>query len=313
MVKGERQMVITLTGSNSFLLKTELDKLTTAFTAEHTDFGLERLDGEEAEFQKLYDALTNLPFLASKKMVVLRNPSADKTFVEQAEKLLKDLPETIDVILVEPKLDKRLSYYKFLKKATDFREFNELDANGLSKWLVEYVKNQKGSLTLGDARFLIDRVGTNQQLLKNEADKLLLYDPKLTRRTIEVLTEQTPQSTIFELLDAAFAGNQQKALKLYAEQRALKVEPQQIIAMLAWQLHVLALVKTAGERTPDQITKEAKINPFVVRKSISIARKLTLPELKKIIHDALVLDIRLKSEQIDADEALQFFLLSLSN
>ncbi len=70
-----------------------------------------------------------------------------------------------------------------------------------------------------DAKYLVMRVGANQQTLSNELAKLLSYDKAITRQTIDLLTEQTPQSTIFELLDAAFAGNSKKAMELYAEQR----------------------------------------------------------------------------------------------
>jgi len=306
-------MVIVLAGENGFMLRAELEKLVADFLGDYGDMALERLDGEEASFERLQEALQSLPFLASKKMVVLRSPSANKQFAESAERLLTELPETTDVILVEPKLDKRLSYYKFLKKAADFREFAPLDANGLARWLVDRARLQGATLQVADARFLVDRVGANQQLLGKELEKLLLYDPKITRANIELLTEAAPQSTIFELLEAAFAGNTRCALELYAEQRALKVEPQQIIAMLAWQLHVLALVKTAGDRTPDQIAREAKLNPFVVRKSAAIARQLTLAKLKALITELLEIDTRLKREPLDPDEALQNFLLSLTH
>ncbi|HEY1835420.1 MAG TPA: DNA polymerase III subunit delta [Candidatus Saccharimonadales bacterium] len=306
-------MKVTLTGGNSFGLRGELDKLVANFLDEHGDMALERLDGEEATFERMQEALQSLPFLASKKMVVLRGPSANKQFAENAERLLTELPETTDVILAEPKLDKRLAYYKFLKKATDFREFVPLDASGLARWLMQAAKDRGGSLSSSEASFLVNRVGANQQLLGNELEKLALYDPKITRANIELLTEATPQSTIFELLEAAFAGNTKRAFKLYEEQRALKVEPQQIIAMLAWQLHILALVKTAGDRTSDQIAREAKLNPYVVRKSAAIARKLSLPELKTLIANLLEIDTRLKREPINADEALQNYLLQLAS
>jgi DNA polymerase-3 subunit delta len=282
------------------------------FVAEYTDMALERVDGEEAEFVRIQEALTSLPFLSNKKMVVLRAPSASKKFIEEAEKLLSDIPETTDVMIVEPKLDKRLSYYKYLKKSTDFREFPELDANGLSKWLVDTSKEQGGSLSSSEARYLVERVGVNQQILSNELEKLLLHDAKITRVSIDALTEATPQSTIFQLLEAAFAGNTKRMLQLYHEQRALKVEPPQIIAMLAWQLHVLAVIKTAGDRNPSDIAKEAKLSPFVVQKSANIARKLSLTELKKMIADLLRIDMRSKRESIDPDEALQHYLLSLA-
>ncbi|MGC1177308.1 MAG: hypothetical protein WA843_04520, partial [Candidatus Saccharimonadales bacterium] len=168
------------------------------------------------------------------------------------------------------------------------------------------------SLSTADARYLVERVGVNQQLVSNELEKLLLYDATISRKTIELLTDPAPQSTIFQLLEAAFAGNTKTVLKLYAEQRAQKVEPPQIIAMLAWQLHVLAIIKTAGDRSTDQIAQEARLNPFVVRKSQGIARSLSLADLKNLIADLLKIDIVTKRTTTDPDEALQHYLLKLA-
>lgn len=304
-------MTVVLTGENHFLLQQELQQVVGDFVAEHGDMALEQLDGEEAEFDRLREALQSLPFLASRKLVVLRNPGLNKEFIEHAEALLNELPNTTDLVIVEQKLDKRTSYYKYLKKHTDFHEYHELDAPGLAKWLVDFAAEQGGKLERKDATYLIERVGLNQQLLSNELTKLIQYSPQVSRANIDLLTEKTPQSTIFELLDAALLGNSKKALELYDEQRAMKVEPQQILALVGWQLHVLALVKTAGNRDAGQIASEAKINPYVVRKSQGVARHMTMPQVKKLVHDVLVLDVRLKSESIDADEALKNLILTL--
>ncbi|MGH7236956.1 MAG: DNA polymerase III subunit delta [Candidatus Saccharimonadales bacterium] len=313
-------MITTLAGENDFLRSQELDLLVQNFLDGYGDMGLERLDGEEAGFEKIREALQSLPFLASKKLVVLRTPSANKQFVERAENLLKDLPETTDVILVEPKLDKRSSYYKFLKKATDFKEFNALDENGLARWLAE-TANARGAsssssgeqkFSVNDARFLVQRLGTNQELLKNSLDILLLSGDKITRKTIEQMTEPTPQSKVFDLLEAAFNGRTKLALELYDDQRAQKVEPLAIIAMIAWQLKVLATVKAAGQASPAEIAKQSKIKPYVISKNIGLARKLQLSQIKQLVRDLLELDVRLKSESIDADEALRLYLLKLN-
>lgn len=292
------------------MLREALRSRVETFVAEYGDLALERLDGEEASFDRMREALESLPFLTSKKLVVLSSPSANKDLLEKAPELLEGIPETTDVIIVEPKLDKRLSYYKFLKKKAEYQEFGELDESGLTRWLVEEAKRRGGTLAQSDARHLVERVGNDQLLLSNELNKLLAYDPQITRGTIDLLTDLAPQSTIFELLDAALAGKTKRALELYAEQRAMKVEPQQIIAMLAWQLHVLALVKAAGQRDPATIAREAKLNPFVIRKSLAAAQRLTLAELKNLIRRTLQLDLRLKSQPIDADEALMNLLLT---
>ena len=305
-------MIQTLTGANTFLLKRELDVAVAAFVMAHGDLALERIDGQEAELAKIQEAITSLPFLSNKKMVVLRAPSANKAFTEKVAQLLGDVPETTDVIIVEPKVDKRSSYYKYLKSKTTFQEFNDLDQYALASWLVATANGLGGTINSKDANYLVERVGANQQTLGNELEKLLLYAPTITRQTIDSLTEAAPQSTIFQLLEAVFAGNLHRAFELYSEQRALKVEPAQIIAMIAWQLHVLVIIKTAGQRSADEIAREAKISPYVIRKSQEIARRLTLVKLKALISDLLIIDTRMKREALDADEALQHYLLKLS-
>jgi DNA polymerase III subunit delta len=306
-------MVITITGANDFSRHAELQKLISDFVAEHTDMALERFDGEETAAARMRESVASLPFLTARKMVILREPGKQKAFSEHIADVFKEISDSTDLVIIEPKLDKRLTYYKTLKKETDFREFNELDANGLARWVVGYAKEQGGTIGAADARFLVDRVGPNQQLLSAELGKLLAYDPQISKQSIEALIEPMPQSTIFELLDAVFAGKAARAMELYREQRALKVEPQAIMAMLAWQLHILALIASAGSRSADDIARESKLNPFVVRKCQGLARNIGLDKLKTMVEQLLVLDRKSKSVSIDVDEALQFYLISLAN
>lgn len=127
-----------------------------------------------------------------------------------------------------------------------------------------------------------------------------------------LLTEPTPQTTIFELLETAFAGNTKRALTIYRDQREQKVESAQIIAMLTWQLRVLAFIKTAAGRSSEAIAKEAKLNPYVVRKSQSAAGRITFERLKQLISDLVLIDMRSKLESIDLDESLQLYLIKIA-
>lgn len=305
------KMIYTLTGANSFLLKTQVRQLITDFVKQYGDFGLERLNAEEADYAKLLESVQAMPFLAAKRMVVIDAPASNKELVEKIEILLDTVNDQTDIVFVEPKFDKRSSLYKLLKKKTDFSEFNELDEGNLSSWIVGQTKAQGGEISRADARYLVQRIGINQLRLSNELAKLLTYNSVVTRKTIDLLTVQTPQSTIFDLLDAAFAGNKKKALQLYQEQRRQKVEPQAILALVAWQLYNLSIVKAAGDRTIEQVAKEAKLNPFVVRKTANLARNISLSDLKLLVSQTLSLDLRLKSETMDADEALQDLLISI--
>jgi DNA polymerase-3 subunit delta len=305
-------MVTTLTGVNSFTLDQAAQQLITAFVDRYSDMGLERLDGEELTMDRIQEALTTIPFLAERKLVVTRRGGGLKAWTEQAEAILSQLPDTTDVLLIEPKLDKRLSYYKYLKAHTSFHDYPELDAGSLIRWLCQQAEANQGSLAPSVARILVDRVGLNQQRLNQELTKLLLFNPTITRESVEELTEQAPQSTIFTLLEAAFNGDSARALKLYQEQRALKVEPLQLIAMLTWQLHIIALIKAAGSRSPDAIAKEAKLSPYVVKKSMAIARSLRVAELKALLADLQAIDQKSKRQAINLDDSLQNYLLTIS-
>ncbi len=306
-------MITTLTGNNHFQIIQKLNELSSKFIKQYNDLAVERLDGEEAEIGPINEALQNLPFLLEKKLVILRDPSKNKQFSEKIEQIISSIPDSIEVVIIESKIDKRQNYFKVLKSKTEFRELSEQDDITLAKWLSESAKKAGGQLGFGEARYLIDRVGVNQELLFNELNKLLIYQPSVTRGTIDLLTEPSPQSSIFDLLDTAFSGNSEKTMALYNEQRQKRVEPLEIMAMIGWQLHILATIKAGGQRSIDDIAKEAKLNPFVVRKSYEIAHNLSLAELKALINRALKQDVSLKSQIIDADDAMRHFLLSLAS
>jgi DNA polymerase III delta subunit len=198
-----------------------------------------------------------------------------------------------------------------LKAKTQYEEFSEMDARELARWLSAEAKKQGGQLTLADANYLVERVGSGQQLLASELNKLITYDPKVSRENIDRLTEKTPQSKVFDLLDAAFAGDKERALELYDEQRAQKVEPQFIMAMVAWQLKLLALAKAGGNKSSQQIAKDAGLSPYPVMKAQNLARKIDDERLRRMIAEALEIDQKGKTKNIDLDEALKTYLVTL--
>ncbi len=305
-------VITTLTGENDAERLREQARIVGEFVAEYTDMGLERLDGEDASYEQLLAAVQSLPFLVTRKLVVIRGASNNKELAERFEQFLDAVTDSTDVLFVEGKLDKRTALYKQLKKLTDFKEYGVLDAAGSARFAGEYVKEQGGALSAGDARLLIERVGIDQLGLRHELDKLLAYSPKITRQSIELLTDALPQSKIFELLDAAFAGRTKQLLVLYKDQRAQDVEPQQIVAMLVWQLYIFAVVKAGQNKPASEIARTARLSPYVVEKSQALMRRTTLARLKEMISELRALDVRSKSEGIVLDEALQHYLLTLT-
>lgn len=305
-------MIVSLTGNNSYSLNKRLREIVDKFKADFGELAIERIDGEESDAQAITDAVQGLPFLTAKKLVIVRSLSNNKLAAEHIEQIISSASPDTDVIFYEPITDKRTVFYKTLKAKTQFEELDSLDSHGLAGWLVGQASVQGGELTATDARYLIDRVGQNQTLLANELAKLITYSPKVDRKNIDLLTEKTPQSKVFDLMDAVFAGNKARALQLYEEQRSQKVDPQAILAMLAWQLNVLAVTKYASGKSPEAIAKDVGMSPFPISKVTSLARRLTPEEIKKLVNSAHKIDKLSKTKSIDLDEALKTYIATIA-
>lgn len=308
-------MTITLAGTNWFGVKSRLDELENNFVQGHGELAIEKLDGAETGLEQIQNALNSVPFLVSKKMVVVHDLSADKQASEAIEAILSAAQaDTAELVIVEAKLDKRSVYYKQLKKHTEFQEFNELDEYQLADWLVDEAKTQKGELTKNDARYLIQRVGANQTALSHELEKLIQYNPKISKDSIGALTEESPSSTIFNLIDSAFSGDLKTAFRLYDEQRMQKVEPQAIHAMLVWQMHAVALVSQAPrDANSAKIASDSGMSPFVIHKSQRIAHEMGRTRILEFL--TLLRDIDYKSKRIalDYDEAMRYAISNLAS
>lgn len=304
-------MAVTLTGSNFLQLKKRLDELMARFMAEQGELAIEKIDAAEADLQTVLDAVQSVPFLAQRKMVVLREPSSKKDISENIEQIISSCADSTDLVIYEPAPDKRTAYYKTLQKLSQLEQFAELDSPGLARWLVDEAAARGGKLSPRDAMYLIDRLGSDQQTLAGELEKLMLYRPEISRDTIELLTEAAPQGKIFELLDAAFGGNKRRALRLYDEQRAQKVEPQAIMAMLVWQLHLITLASLGKGRPPAQIASDAGIKPYPLNKAVALASKLDGKRLRMMVADLLKIDTQSKTTSLDLDDALKTYIATL--
>lgn len=301
-------MTVVIAGENDFIAQRELRARIAAFAKAHGELAVERLHAEEADMARIQQALSETSLFAPERLVVLESPSAHKAFQEKAAELLASVPETTQVIVVEPKPDKRTTYYKFLKKQAEFVVADPLDARQLPTWAMAYAKEQGATLSRSDAQYLVDRQGgASQQRLASEIEKLARANGTITRESIDALTDKSPQSKIFDLLEAAFAGNGARAMDVYDEQRAQKVEPQEIMAMIGWQLRQVALAKFAQGHS----LSEAKINGYAAQKAENAARRMTQQQVKDAVARLVAIDALSKQAPLDVDEAVRAYILTL--
>lgn len=305
-------MTIVFTGENAYARDAAATSYIRQFIAAHGDVAVDRFDGIELEPADLISTVSSLPFLSDRRMVVVRGFGENKALLERVEDIVSAVTDSTDCILIEQTLDGRSKAYKYLQKHTDMRVFHAVHDQDLLAWVQASFAEAGTQVSRQAAQYLVDRVGPNQQLLASEIEKVMLYTHTPTPDSIADIVDYMPQGSVFAMLDSVFAGNITAGLALYDEQRAQGQEPQKILGMIAWQLHVLALVKTAGTMPPSEIASVTKLNPYVIRKNQSVVRSLSLARIKAMVTDALATDLSLKRSSVSADDALKTLILSFA-
>lgn len=287
-------MIQTLTGTNVYARGQALGRATEAFLAEHSGAAVERYDGATLEASELLEAVRATSLFAPQKLMIIRGGGANPAFAGQIEDFIAARDPDVTVLLVEDQLDKRGSYYKTLKKQTDFHEFPELDRSALIKFADEYVRQLDASIAPGDAGYLVDKIGAHQQRLANELDKLALLGGRIDRARIDQLVEGSSEETAFALLDAVFVSGSSEQLRDRVQQLARHEDAYKFMGLLASQFYNLALVWSFGDQSEDSIAKASGLHPFVVKKLRRAARGVSAARLRQMTDQLVRADRQLK-------------------
>lgn len=304
-------MITVLTGTNHFQVKKELEALRQAFISKHGEPGVEVLDGTQLEVEQMKAVLTGASLFASDKFVVIKNISQSKDLSEQFLSIANDIPKEVRVILQEEGIDKRTSFYKTLKKEHEVIEFGEPSEQEVLKWISQKIKDEGGTISNSATQTLLRYIGTDQTQLLNEIQKLVSYNQEVSLETIEELVEKRPEDTVFQLLDATLSGRKEEALKILENLERSHEDPFAVANMLIWQTHILAVVSAAGNRPDSEISKQTKINPYVIQKTKRLTTRLSQKAINTIIESIAELDIKLKTSSVKPWRLLEQTILSL--
>lgn len=304
-------MITVLFGSNRFALRRRLNQLVQDFENKYSSAGVERYAAENIDANNLGSVVAGGTLFSVQKLVIITDLSSNKQLSESFEKLAGQVSEDAHIVLVEAALDKRTLLYKTLKKTAQLEEFTEMDEAAAASWVAEEVKKASASISASDSRLLVQYVGSDQLRLANELAKLVAYDPAINVETIDLLVEKKPQETIFQLLEYALSGKIKQAMSVLEGLERAHEDPFQVANMLIWQVHILAIVSSSDAPVESQIAKDAKLNPFVVKKTKMLTAQLSALKVSAIIDATAELDIKLKTSSGNPWRLLESTLLAI--
>jgi DNA polymerase-3 subunit delta len=224
-------------------------------------------------------------------------------------------PETVLVLIARGKSTKQLS--KAVEKANgEVREYAAPKPWELPKWCVGHARELGLQLDQEAAKELVARVGTSQQRLSRELEKIgiaLHPSANVTVADVERLSAPDTAPGAYDLADALVSGDLKATLAL-AEQLEEHGEPPgrllfPIVRRLR-EVHQAASLLAAG--MPDAKVGEAlKGPPWAAKKTIAKAKKADVQSLERAIcvFADLEVDLRGGGEvRVDEDAAFSVAL-----
>ena len=292
-----------------------------------------RLDGRSFSLSQLEDAVASVPFLASKRLVILSQPTTrlkDKKDQEEFINFLAAEKPTSKLILVEyefltsdrDKKDGRLNWLEkwatapAQAKRVFMRHHPQPTGALLVKWIQEHVRLEHGQITPQAAVSLANQVGDDSRLASQEITKLLTYvnfSRPVDVDDVEHLTPLTAKIGDFELVNALRDRNARKAQALL--HRSLQDDdPLRIFQSIVYQIRLLIiareLIDTHG--TINDIPKSLKISYYPAKFALDSAAHFTTEFTAMIYHRLLEFDELIKTGQMDADLALELLVTELT-
>ncbi|MBI4653210.1 DNA polymerase III subunit delta [Candidatus Kuenenbacteria bacterium] len=319
-------MFIFLYGEDTFRSKEKLKELIKKFQKEIDFFNsnILILEGEKMDINKLEQAISTGGFLATKRMIIIKNlfnsPVNDKIL----EKILNILNQKFENILIfweGGKIDQKIirqladkkKIFEKLKQEKYSSEFSLLAGTKLKDWVKKRIENQGAKIENQALENLVTMIGSDLWRMSNEIDKLCAYkfEKVILKEDVDLLVMPKINENIFNLVDAIGNKNKTLALKLINNQLEINNSAYYLLSMIIRQFRILLQIKDLILK--NQPISQLKLHPFVIQKASIQAKKYSMDALKNIYQQLLEMDIQLKTSQIKPKILFNLFIANLEN
>ena len=236
-------------------------------------------------------------------------------FAKGLAEYIPSLPETtMLVVLVPDELKADHPLMQAARRHGKSHVFAKPAGAQLTDWVTRRARAQGRRISPEAARMLVESLGDDLRMLASEIDKLGTYvgeGGEIGGDDVRALTPVARQSKVFDLTDALARRDTSSALALLHELLANGESPLGIVALTAFQTRSLMQVKLLSDRgmPTHQSASAAGIAPFVVEKSLRLARRFTFAQLEAAHRTLLEIDTSLKRSRMTPELALDLLVL----
>jgi DNA polymerase-3 subunit delta len=279
--------------------------------------GLDVFDARSSEPAEIVAALSALTFDPGTRYVLVDEVGSWKAAeLEPLTTILADMPpDTVLVAIARGKALKQLA--KAVEQAGgEVREYAAPKPWELPKWLVERGRELGLQLDQEAAKELVSLVGSSQQRLSRELEKLgLAAHPRtsITTADVEELAARDAAPQAYDLADALVSGDLKATLALAEMLESHGERPGRLVYPVVRRLReVHRAASLLDQGVPEsKIGESLKAPPWLVKKTVARAKKADRAALERAICVFADLEVDMRGGgdvQLDEDTAFSLAL-----
>jgi DNA polymerase III delta subunit len=279
--------------------------------------GLEIFDARTSEPSEVVAALSALTFDPGTRYVLVDDVGAWKAAeLEPLESILAEMPpDAVLVAIARGKAPKPLA--KAVEKAGgEVREYVAPKPWELPKWILERGRELGLQVDQEAAKELVAQVGTGQQRLSRELEKLALAihpSTSVTTADVDALAARDTAPQVYDLADALVAGDLRATLALAEQLESHGERPGRLVFPVVRRLReVHRAASLLDQGMPESKVGEAlRAPPWLVKKTVARAKKADRAALERAICIFADLEIDMRGGgdvQLDEDTAFSLAL-----
>lgn len=318
-------MILFVHGPDHYRSQAYVRKLVDKFRTERDPAGCNVVELEATLFKQPGQVMQEIlatPFLAEKRLVVIRNFLSSKDAPDRAAVLERimagTLPEDTITLFWEGtssfKTKEGKALFAELKKGKYCEEFAALSVVEAQRWAQQEALRRGTAIESSAAVQLVASLGTDSWSLSTAIDQLVAYAStrSITTDDVSMFVPEKIPDNIFALAEAIAAGQTNQVFAQVQEQYRQGQEGAYMVAMLVRQFRILIGLASWLQMEPragaPEIGAALGIHPYVAQKSLGLAKKIPFTRLTQTHQLLAELDEAAKTGQGDYGQLLEIFL-----
>ena len=283
-------------------------------------------DQKKFDIGQVAQAVGSPPFLASKRMVVLKGLMSEVTRKPESKpwiELFESIPESTIVVLHEKLSVAKIGRHAIVQNFKSQEGVHEYIFEPMSevaavKWTEMEVKSRDLDMSTELCRKFISMAGVDTWILSLELDKLASYckGRKATQQDLDILVRPSADDQMFAFLDALSQRNAVRVKQLLEQQRLFGTPDMQLFGMLVRQLRLLVAASDFFEQNPGSGQKDLaqalSVHPFVAKKLADQQSRFLKEELIAVQAQMLESDLYVKTGVLASNQAVDFSIVLLT-